>query len=206
MQNFVVHMIKERINDIVDNSYLNVGVKGLHCLDIISGNDFGIKLYITDTNHDLAHNYPNNYHTGITLPFACYNRNIRIEQYKGSSNIWKIKKNDKVCNLLLDEYFTHNDNGVIEYQLVSDNNSFQTDSVAQLSVNQCLNVRGDELFTVACTFGTCNAWFVYEGKPVSIPNYNIYTNSKKNLSGFLYQRPDKNQVLQLLNKVGIIRL
>ena len=205
MKAFLQHMIKERLNTIVENSYLNYGIKGLHCIDILSGTDYGVKLYFTETNHDMQNNLPQQYHNGITLPFSQYNRNIKIQMLKGSIILWQAKRNDFNCSLLTNEYFSHYDNGVHEYTLVKEHVGLETASVCQLSNNQVFNIKANELYTIGCGFGTSNAWLVFEGRATDEPSYNVYTNADIKSMPYLYLRPDKNEVLAILDKIGILK-
>lgn len=205
MKIFIQHLIKENLNSIVENSYLNAGVKGLHCLNILEGNDYGIKLYITDTNHEMANNLPQFFHNGITLPFSQHNRNIRIMPIKGGISVWQVKRNDFKCNILTNEYFSHSDDGLIEFELVNENISLETVSLWPLATNQVCNLKGSDLFTVGATFGSIHAWFVFEGKCIAEPNYNVFTNGKLNTSGNLYIKPTKNDVLALFDKIGYLK-
>ncbi len=205
MKPFIQHMIKENINYIVENSYLNAGVKGLHCIHIIEGDTYGIKLYVTDTNHEMQLNMPQFFHNGITLPFSQYNRNIKIMPIKGGISLWQVKKNDFKCNILTNEYFSHSDNGVIEYEMVNENVSLETVSVWPLSTNQVCNLKGTDLYTIGANFGAVHAWFIFEGKAINEPSYNVYTNGKLNTSGNLYIKPSKNDILALFDKIGYLK-
>lgn len=204
MKHFIQSLVRERLPKITEASYFNAGVKGLHCITLLEGEDFGLKLYFTETNHEMQHNLPQYYLTGITYPFKQYNRNLTIKVIKGGVAVWVVKPDDYTVSFLANEYNEIYEDGLHKYELQKSNVGLLSDNVYHLKVNDFINMKGNQLFTIGSVFGVNSAWLVYEGRNEDTPNYTMYSNGKMDSREGLYIKPTAQQVLKVLELCGLL--
>lgn len=205
MRHFIQNLIRERLPKIVESSYFNYGVKGLHCINLLEGEDFGLKLYFTETNHEMQNNLPQFYHNGITYPFKQYNRNLTVKCIKGGIALWLVNRDEYNVTFLANEYVEHYEDGLHKYDLIKPNVGLLTDKVYHLGINDYTNLKGNQLFTVGANFGVNCAWLAYEGKPIENINYQMFSNGKIGHREGLYLKPSQNDVMRVFEITGMLK-
>lgn len=202
MQHLVEHLIANNFEEILDRSLLNCHVHGLHSIMLLESPGKTIRLYITDSDHqmsqlgDLAF-HP--HHCNLTLHCILGTmENVTIEPLKRGSWI--------APELYLHRYRYQSKikegQGGFTFEGID---AFYSPVRNYMMEGSVEFMKATDIHTVIVPEGEVTAWFVYEG--MEDPFYYSYSWSDKNLEDYttegLYIKPTREDLKRLFLKIGI---
>jgi hypothetical protein len=208
MKALIFHLLQNHLDEIVQKSYLNCHVKGLHSIMLLDCPEKTIRLYVATKEHELYKNFPEYFRReGLSVAFHPHHCSLTLEVIKGNILNWIVREDLEDGKWAIDKWFYQsaikegkarfNHLGVtvlknVEYEFLGEgSSSFMSANVVH---------------TVGVGEGEEAAWLVYEGKEdVNYQPY-AYSNtdlSKENFDG-LYQKPTKAEVLEILKEVDLL--
>lgn len=202
MQHLIEHLIANNFEEILDRSLLNCHVHGLHSIMLLESPGKTIRLYITDSDHqmsqlgDLAY-HP--HHCNLTLHCILGTmQNVIIEPIKF--------RDSRVSHIVLDrfEYQSKIKEDVGGFKLKGWN-EFHEPVINYMMEGSVEFMKAEDIHTVIVPEGEVAAWFVYEGMEDKEYQPNAWSN--KDLSQYstegLYLKPTRQDLKRLFLKIGI---
>ncbi len=208
MKHLISHLLSNHLDSIVSQSILHCHVRGLHSIMLLQSPERTIRLYITDTSHQLYHNYPAEYgSTQLSLGFHAHHCQLTLEVVRGTMLNWTV--GPARSGFLADRYLwrspiTTEETGGFILDLRGD--MMETLDLRILSEGKAIHMAASAIHTVAVKPGEIAAWLVYEGR--EDPGYVPYTWSNADLTAFdttgLYAKPTEEEVLRLITLAWVI--
>jgi hypothetical protein len=211
MKTFIHHLIQNHLDEIVEKSILNCHCVGLHSIMLLDHPEKTIRVYIAEPRNELYRNSPASVNNGMemSIGFHPHHCNLTLECIKGSVTNWIISESiDSIGqpSLRLNKYLYKSKitDGELKFETVEKGVLVFDKKIETLFPKGRIFMNAWDIHTVYCDTNSLSAWIVYEGK--EDPNYKPLCWStalelnKKNDSG-LYQKPTKEQVIDLILKV-----
>jgi hypothetical protein len=207
MKELITHLLKSNSKEIVDKSFLNCHVKGLHSIMLIDCPEKTVRMYITDNTHKMYKNYSEPH----TLSYHPHHCELTLHCVYGElTNIGMKIENEHTGNdchyydrWLYSSLISNGKMGFVK----DGSDLLRQKSSITLGVGDMISMQASDIHTVACPKGEWSAWMVYEGKENK--NYVPYAWSNSDLSKIdnkgLYKKPTKATIVELLTKVKMIK-
>jgi len=186
---------------IIDNSYLNCHVKGLHSIVLAKNNDKLIRLYITEYDNDLIRNDE----TGITLGFHAHHCDLTLIVLKGTIYNLNLKLGHEDNRPLSKyEYTSKITKGESNFKLIPEIFQFYDIYRQILKKGDSIHLKADTIHTIFLKENKSRcAWLVLEGKEDE--NYKSIIYTKQNLlkldTSNLYIKPTEDRIYGLLQQL-----
>ena len=205
MKDLISHVLKENYEECRSKSLINCHTKGLHSIMLIDKPEQRIRLFVTDSTHDLWKNSTINNKMSIAIhPHHCNltiiqldgvidNLNYKLSETKGTSVITYLWKSGVL-----------NEDGKF-IKCYSANDKLLTISKETLYPGDKKYLKANDLHTVYVDKKAIASWIIIEGKEDI--NYQPYAYSLNNLEKFksngLYKKPTKKEFDKIINLLNI---
>lgn len=202
------HLLDNHLESIVSQSLLHCHVTGLHSIMLLQSPERTIRMYITDTQHELWRNYPSDFGSHpLSLGFHPHHCNLTLHVIKGTILNWQVTEG--MVGFLADKYAWQSPISPSltgGFALMERGVKLYTVGLTILKELEAIHMMASDIHTVAVRRGEIAAWLVYEGR--EDPLYGPYTWSNADLESFstdgLYLKPTQDDVISLLHVAGLI--
>lgn len=208
------HLIRENLQDIVEGSYLNCHVKGVHSLMLLDYPNKSIRLFYASPEHELYKNASvalehNTNGMPMSAAFHPHRRNLTLYCLKGK--IYNVAAMEwpsayKYCSLDKYLYTSKILEDQMTFKKVEADCKVVVKSPTSLNVDDDIYLRSDDIHTIVADQGKACAWLVFEGN--EDPSYINYCYSNCDLENVseegMYLKPNENQVRDILASVELL--
>lgn len=213
------HYWNNNREEILDNSYLNCHVKGLHSIMLSNIEGKRIRLYITEYGNELVNNYNFKDRYGLTienkittLGFHAHHCNLTLVVLKGniyntilnSNRIYDAPTIDNLLKLNIYEYISKILKGKINFKLLKKDNYYLVENSFKFKKGSSISLNANVIHTIGLSEEKSkSAWLVLEGKEDKNYNPIIYSNQEldKINTQNLYIKPTEVQIYELLKQL-----
>lgn len=170
------HLLENNLEKILERSLINCHASGLHSVMLIEKPEQTVRLFITDTVHDLWKNHPDNFHLGMSVGFHKHHCNVTLIAVHGLFYNWLVaplgeQTSDSPGAMKLDVYqyqsgitnqeITFKKLGVYYFQTIS-NHCYSASK--EVSCYESVYMKACVRHSVYVPKGSIAAWVVVEGK------------------------------------------
>lgn len=226
MKTLIKHLIENNLDSIVEKSFLNCHVKGLHSIMLLESPEQTIRLFVSEPSTPIAKNTKFNilergvqtvafhpHHCDITLHVVKGTvTNHIVEQVSIEDEIYNTRNPEKLKGLgyfFAKKYFfesaIRSEERTSKFKYSSTQMLRFIDS-KDISEGSSLLLKATDIHTVTTYDIGTTAWFVYEGK--EDPNYSPFCFNVCELSEEtnpnLYKKPTVHQIRYLLEIAGLL--
>lgn len=207
------HLVRENLQDVVENSYLNCHAKGVHSFMINEYPGKSIRVFVATPQHELWKNHDvalSKIVDGVkmSVAFHTHRRNLVIETIRGTiTNVTAIEDAAAYHPVKLKRF---------EYKskILDDKMGFVLKSAASpiiiyetvvLPMGASKYLPSKELHTIVIPHGQQAAWLVYEGMEDATYQSDCFSNADldKESDDGLYQKPTMAQTMDILGSIGL---
>ena len=206
MQQLVKHLLANNLDEILSKSLLHCHCKGLHSIMLSESLEKTIRLYICVPENEMHKNFPENFgNNDMTIAFHPHHCNLTLHCIKGRFLNWEVKEVSAGIVTTKYKYHSKIKEGDLSFEKL-DTAYLETTMYRWLYEGNAVQMKANEIHTVACEYGKLSAWLVYEGKEDDKYNSLCWSNTNVNSQNFngLYVKPTHNEVLELLTMVGLL--
>lgn len=212
MKTLVKHLVDENMKEILEKSYRDCHCTGLHSIMLLESPGKTIRLYITDTNHEMWKNHLDVYEREkLSVAFHDHHCNLTLHCIKGSLTNWSIW-HKKTGNIIALKPYTYQ-SAIIKGQgkifPIKDPSTclFNHGVLNTLKPGMSLPLHATDIHTVYIKRRQEAAWLVYEGEENRHYSSILYTNNDpaNMINPKHYQRFNSaKEIKLLLTKVGLL--
>lgn len=207
------HLVRENLQDVAENSFLNCHAKGVHSFMINEYPGKSIRVFFATSEHDLARNHDVAINRVIgarpmSVAFHTHRRNLLLETILGSvTNVTAVE--DPGANFPLKlkkfEYKSKILDGKMEFVLINEESPLVITQVNPLGEGQSKYLASNELHTIVVPHGQRAAWLVFEGNEDNMYRSDCFSNADldKLSDEGLYIKPTEEQTRQILGSIGL---
>jgi len=205
MRNFIEHILKENYEECRSKSLINCHTKGLHSIMLIDKPEQRVRLFVTDSTHDLWKNSDINDKMSIAIhPHHCNLTIIPLNNIIHNLNYELSKTKGTPVTLFKWESGIINKKGKFIKCLIQDAKLLNGNR-EKLYPNESKYLKANDLHTVYVDKKAVASWLIIEGKEDK--NYQPYAYSLNNLEKFnsngLYKKPTKKEFNKIINLLNI---
>lgn len=219
MNKLIKHLVDNNLDKIVEKSFLNCHVEGLHSIMLIESPEQTIRLFVSQSNSKLVKNTEENIFEGRqTLAFHPHHCDITLHVIKGSLTnhiVERVSFDDPLYesrNLRKHRYFFANKyhyksaikDGSMEF-LFSAKHLLKFIDSTLLHEKESLSLKANQIHTVTTFDPGYTAWFVYEGKEARDYMPVCYSTCEKEPDNSnLYRKATPEKIKFLLEASGLL--
>lgn len=212
------HFVRENLQDIIESSYLNCHVKGVHSFMLIDYPGKSVRVYHAEPDHDLGRNMDivvsNNRSSArpLSVAFHSHRRNLTLEVIQGTlynsqafedSGAYYPHKLDKF------EYRSQIVDGEMKFNKIDSDVKMVIKNATPLTTNggqSSMFLPADYIHSIAVEPQKTCTWIVYEGAENTSYDSVCYSNAdlEKLSSEGLYVRPTEEQVRHFMIAMGLM--
>ena len=210
MKELVQHLLKNNFDEILKDSLTNCHAIGLHSIMLLHTPEKTIRLFVTDTNHELTTNNRLDFIDGkpLSIAFHPHHCNLTLHCVKGNFLNWVVEETEDSTGFQIKKFLYQSaiTKGEMGFKFLGDTHLVTT-SEKVIDAGEYAYMPANELHTVTCVPNAVSAWFVYEGKENPLYSSICYSNS--NLASMktderLYQKMQESDIYRLLDLAELI--
>ncbi len=207
MKNYIKHLLRYNLDEVVEKSFLNCHARGVHSIMIDDTPEKRIRIFYATEEHELYKNFLNDEKMSVAYhPHHC---DITIEVISGLIKNSAIIPYDKgEISLTGFKYHSKITDGECYFEKIDDNFRFtiNKEKNGTFVPKESLFLPARELHTIAIAKGKSAAWYVYEGQEDLMYIPYCYTNTDPNEGDMsdMYIKPTKQEVIDILKDLLLI--
>lgn len=207
MKEFVEHLIRENMDEILENSLFDCHVKGLHSIYFIRKPEQSLRLFIKTPGCDITANNPHMIRENkMSVAIHQHHCNISLNVWCGQLLNWVVVPSTEQPEFLLKSFeFDSAIKGKGQFKKGPANCFFRTERLEFLRPNDRAYMKGYEYHTVSAPREGFTAWFVMQGREQGDYDTTCFSNADLTQESFkgMYWRPSEHEVLTMLERIGL---
>lgn len=223
MKALVNHLLKNNLQELIAESYMDCHAKGLHSLMLLDCPGKTIRMFIAVPGNEMHKNFPENKEwlvpscDDMSIGFHAHHCNLTLVNICGFVNNWVVTPinvqggnsikvaDDNVFSVNAFEYKSAIKEGETKFAEKKGSHWLKSQTYQTLTKGESVFMRAHELHTVACDSDQLSAWFVFEGEEDPWYENVVYSNRFLPTEDFshLYRKPTMSEFFDLLRMVGL---